>query len=107
MTRNFFREAAVGLVVYDVTSQASFASVPQWLADFADACPDALTVLVANKADVPDEARRVATADGAAFAAARGLPFSEVSAKTGARVEEMFAHVAQALVTARRSRLAL
>jgi GTPase SAR1 family protein len=35
MTRNFFREAAVGIIVYDVTSQTSFASTTQWLADFA------------------------------------------------------------------------
>ena len=107
MTRNFFREAAVGLVVYDLTSATSFASVSQWLADFADACPDALAVIVANKADVNAEARVVSAADGAALAAARGLPFFEVSAKSGYNVEELFAHVAQTLVTARRNRLLL
>ena len=107
MTRNFFREAAVGLVVYDLTSATSFASVSQWLADFADACPDALAVIVANKADVNAEARVVSAADGAALAAARGLPFFEVSAKSGANIDELFAHVAQTLVTARRNRLLL
>jgi GTPase SAR1 family protein len=107
MTRNFFREAAVGLVVYDLTSATSFASVAQWLADFADACPDALAVIVANKADVNAEARVVPAADGAALAAARGLPFFEVSAKSGANVDKLFAHVAQTLVTARRNRLLL
>lgn len=102
MTRNFFREAAVGLIVYDITSQTSFASVGQWLADFHDACPDALAVLVGNKADVDNAARRVAKADAASFADAKGLPFFEVSAKTGARVEELFAYVANSLVAMRK-----
>ena len=102
MTRNFFREAAVGLVVYDITSQTSFASVAQWLADFHDACPDALAVLVGNKADVEEAARRVAKADAAAFADAKGMPFFEVSAKSGARVDELFDYVANALVLARK-----
>lgn len=135
MTRNFFREAAAGVIVYDVTNQTSFASTMQWLADFSvraaamprrrcaprrrprsprrararaasprpqDACPDALAVLVGNKADLVD-ARRVLKADGSKFADERALPFFEVSAKTGERVEDVFRYISAALIERKRA----
>ena len=62
-----------------------------------DACPDALAVLVGNKADLED-ARRVPKADGIKFAEQRSLPFFEVSAKTGERVEDVFLFISRALL---------
>jgi GTPase SAR1 family protein len=34
MTRSFFRDAAAGIIVYDITSAASFHSCKAWLKDF-------------------------------------------------------------------------
>lgn len=34
MTRSFFRNAAAGVIVYDVTNPTSFANTRQWLRDF-------------------------------------------------------------------------
>lgn len=34
MTRSFFRDAAAGIIVYDVTSVTSFKSVTSWLREF-------------------------------------------------------------------------
>lgn len=99
MTRSFFREAAAGVVVYDVTSAASYASCRSWLRDFRDACPDSVAVLVGNKADLEP---RVARADAAAFAEAEGVAFFDVSAKTGMRIADVYQYIAQTLVTAKR-----
>lgn len=34
MTRSFFRDAAAGIIVYDVTAPNSFNSTKEWLRDF-------------------------------------------------------------------------
>lgn len=105
MTRSFFRDAAAGIIVYDVTSRTSFESTKNWLKDFRDACPDAVAVLVGSKIDLED-LRRVPKADGSQFADSQEMPFFEVSAKTGARVGDIFQFVAQTLVARKRNRSA-
>lgn len=64
-------------------------------------CPDAIAVLVGNKIDA-DELRRVPKAEGSNFADSQGMPFFEVSAKTGERVADIFQFVAQTLVAKQR-----
>lgn len=101
MTKSFFREAAAGVIVFDVTQPASFDHATSiWLADFRDACPDSLEVLVANKMDVPDALKKVSGADGAAKASANSIMggFYEVSAKSGDGVHDLFLNLAEDLV---------
>jgi len=66
-----------------------------------DSCPDAVAVLVGNKVDI-EELRRVPKADGSSFADSQEMPFFEVSAKTGARVNDIFQFVAATLVARKR-----
>lgn len=100
---SFFRNAAAGVVVYDITNPSSFANTRQWLRDFMEACPDAIAVLVGNKVDAAEDGlRRVPKGDASAFADSQELPFFEVSAKTGERVNDVFAFLAQTLVARQR-----
>jgi len=80
------------IILYDVTSEASFAAVPGILTELGKNAPEGMTVmLVGNKADRPSERpRRVSVADAAAFAEKHRLPFLEVSAKRGIGVDQAF-----------------
>ena len=57
ITRSYYRGAAGALIVYDVTSRASFLHAEEWLKDVrAHADPNLTAILVANKVDlVPEE----------------------------------------------------
>ena len=63
MTRQFFRKADAAVVVYDVTSEASFLNARQWLDSARDAIQlpsdsessQAEFLLLANKADLADD----------------------------------------------------
>lgn len=94
------------VIVYDVTSAASFAAVDQWVADVreerGESLEDVLLVLVGNKADCdtqPDSGeRQVSVAEGEGKAAELGFKvFMETSAKSGANVKALFTRVAQTL----------
>jgi len=111
ITRSYYRGAAGCLLVYDVTSRASFEHTRTWLADVRQhADPQLSCILVGNKADLcadePEEGeeasvptasaqaagkrRAVPKAEAAAFADAEGLLFVEASAKNGSNVEKAF-----------------
>lgn len=95
MTRFFFRDAAAAVVVYDVSSRASFANVESWIRDFHEQCPDSLVVLAGNKCDVPD--RAVSVTDLSDCARRMSLDFLECSAKENRNINELFALVARKL----------
>ena len=95
-------------VVYDVASRESFDSAGKWLHAVRSSRPGGGRpvpgVLIANKADlrqVPAGASAgtapravITTKEGEAFAAANNLAFFEVSAATGADVDEPFNFIA-------------
>ncbi|CAE7191532.1 unnamed protein product [Rhizoctonia solani] len=102
ITRSYYRGAAGALLVYDVTSRASFEHTRTWLADVREhADPNLTCILVANKADLCVEEgqeevdtpptsvksgrkqRDVSRAEAEKFAKEEGLLFIEASAKTG------------------------
>ena len=77
--------------MYDVSERASFDATSSWLhqlQEHGDA--SAVVILVANKADLPEDEREVTREEGEKLAKELGVPFFEVSAKTGAKVEEAF-----------------
>ncbi|XP_065838412.1 ras-related protein Rab-39A-like [Oscarella lobularis] len=91
ITRSYYRNAAGGLLVYDVTNRKSFEEVKDWL-DEATRCAEPnriVFVLVGHKTDRTRE-RRVTTDEGQALAERLRLPFIETSAKEAANVEEAF-----------------
>ena len=102
MTRSFFRDAAIGIIVFDVTSASSFTHVPGWLADFKQQCPESLAVLVANKLDLvmgdgPTVPRIVPSDEARSLAEASSMKYFEVSAKSGEGVVAMFSALSEQL----------
>jgi small GTP-binding protein len=91
----YYRTAAAAVVVFDVSSRASFASVGPWAdAVTAVAGAETVVVVVGNKADLAD-AREVQFQDGAEWARERGFDFAETSAKTAEGVQQLFDLVAE------------
>ena len=99
---SYIRDAAVTVIVYDVTQRSSFASVDQWIADVkeerGESMDEVIVVLVANKADAGEEARQVSVEEGEEKARSLGVKiFMETSAKSGQNVKGLFMRIAGAL----------
>ncbi|EER01516.1 RAB, putative [Perkinsus marinus ATCC 50983] len=96
----FYDNTQSGLLVYDVTSMASFRALDGWLNELItirecnskigrDKIP---IILVANKIDV--EALRVVTREqGEDYAAQNGMKYFETSANTGEGIQEAFLYL--------------
>jgi len=87
------------LLVYDVTSEPTFANINQWmLAIRQHASGSVNKVLLGNKADTSGplvSKRAVATARGQALADQHGIRFFETSAKNSINIEEAFSTIAR------------
>ena len=103
MVRVYFRAAPGAMVVYDVTDAASFAAVPEWVAQVREhAISECAIMLVGNKTDLG--ARRVvSTEEGAEYARANHLMFLETSALSDSNVREAFQRVLEQVHTVRAS----
>lgn len=97
ITTAYYRGAMGILLVYDVTSESSFANVNQWMGAIRQHASDSVNkVLLGNKADTSGplvSKRTVATARGQALAEQHGIPFFETSAKNGINIEEAFSAI--------------
>ena len=90
----YYRGAAAAVVVYDLTSQDSFARAQAWLRELQQQDnPNLVMALAGNKADLADQ-RQVPEAEARAYAEQNGLLFFETSAKTAANVEAVFNEIA-------------
>ena len=95
ITRSYYRNAAGGLLVYDITNRDSFLKIRDWLEE-ARQCAEPHRiefVLVGHKTDQVSN-RVVSTSEGAEFARHHELGFMETSAKSPSNVEEAFLMVA-------------
>ncbi|KAM0791375.1 hypothetical protein ACM66B_005840 [Microbotryomycetes sp. NB124-2] len=100
VTRNYYRGACGAVIVYDITSRASFDSLSSWLADArALASPDLKVVLVGNKLD-QDEHRQVPYLEASRWAQAHDIIFLETSSLTGENVEQPFILLARSILLA-------
>jgi len=90
LTSSYYRGAHAVLLVYSACERNSFTGVEHWLKEFKIYGDEpTLVILVANKIDV--QPRHVSSSEGASWANQHGLSYAEVSAKTGAGVNELFA----------------
>lgn len=88
-------EAALLMVVYDVTNEQSFQSCQKWIKNVRNVNPDQKMpcVLVANKVDLHE--RRLITAEqGKELAKAESMEYFEASAKELKDIETPFLHLA-------------
>ena len=86
---SYYRGANGIMLVYDVTDEASFQNVGDWMDNIRTQASKSnpAVVLVGNKVDLTG--RVVATEAGEAAAAKFGAPFFETSAKSGFMIHEM------------------
>ncbi|XP_070561239.1 circularly permutated Ras protein 1-like [Ptychodera flava] len=91
LREQYVRTAEAFLIVYSITSHQSLdeaSAIYTWILRFNN-IERASAILVGNKIDLEAE-RQVSTADGQAVAKKHNIPFMEVSAKTGANVNQCF-----------------
>jgi Ras-related protein Rab-5C len=101
ITHMYYRNAAAALLVYSINDRDSFNQVDIWLRSLQDNTPSGVLVfLVGNKSDL-DENRQVSIQEGQDKATTIHATFSEVSAKTGLGIEELFICVASAALEKR------
>ncbi|KAF6017176.1 hypothetical protein EB796_024506 [Bugula neritina] len=101
ITRNYYRGAHGIIVVYDVTDETTFRSVPQWLQDvdkFANSNVDKL--IIGNKADMTNE-QVVDTRMAQDYAEQLNIPFLETSAKQSTNVDQAFFTLADNVLSKR------
>mmetsp|Transcript_2748 Transcript_2748/g.8099 ORF Transcript_2748/g.8099 Transcript_2748/m.8099 type:complete len:210 (+) Transcript_2748:265-894(+) len=93
----YYRGAAAAVIVYDISSQDSFAKAREWVKELQrQGNPHMIMSLAGNKADLADT-RQVSTEEAQAYADENGLVFWETSAKTAINVTELFEDLAQRL----------
>eukprot|EP01084_Bolivina_argentea_P194717 334148_1 len=86
----YYRGAAVGITVYDITCRETFTKSKSWVKELQrQGSHDIVIVLCGNKIDLEDE-REVSTADAKQYADENNLVFIETSAKTNVNVRELF-----------------
>lgn len=86
----------MAIIVYDVTNRGSFKSVQKWVDDVkAQRGEGVIIALLANKVDLED--RDISESEGRELAERNNITFKEVSAKTGANIQEFFKEIAALL----------
>ncbi|KAF7226872.1 ras-related protein Rab-42b [Nothobranchius furzeri] len=93
VTRSYYRNSVGGLLVFDITSRASFDHVKEWHAEVHERVQPhtVLFVLVGQKIDQHAHGKRAVSREEAEKLAGQlGMPYVEASAKTGQNVREAF-----------------
>jgi small GTP-binding protein len=94
----YYRGAICALLVYSIVDEGTFSEVKSWANEIkqqTEALPKLF--VVGNKSDL-DGQRSVTTKRGEGIAAELDACFSEVSAKTGNGIDELFIRVAEEVV---------
>ncbi len=94
ITTAYYKGASGIVLVYDVTSRASFENVSYWMENIQRNTLDTEVILIANKVDLAAGSQPetiVSSAEGRAAAEAQGVHFFfECSAKSGRSVADAF-----------------
>ncbi|XP_045353960.1 ras-related protein Rab-44 isoform X3 [Leopardus geoffroyi] len=97
VTRQLLRKADGVVLMYDVTSQESFAHVRHWLDCLQDSGSDGVVMLLlGNKMDC-EEKRQVPTEAGQQLAQELGVSFGECSVALGHNIQESMMNLARSL----------
>jgi len=95
----FYRGAAAAIVVFDITNESSFEKLKSWVTELRNNVEHNLVICIAaNKQDLSSE-RRVLPHKVIDYAESIGATVFETSARINSGVEEMFASVANNLVS--------
>ena len=80
ITKSYYRDNSVIIIVYDTTDYKSFLNVENWLNDIKEFANESLIYLVGNKIDMW-RGRKITFEEGNKFAKKHNLNFMEISAK--------------------------
>jgi len=98
MSRQYYRGAMGGVVVYDITSLKSFEKCEKWIEEIraSSANPHIVILLVGNKCDLDKEGlRQVSTKQAKEFSKQQGINFLETSACSNTNVQKAFQMILQ------------
>ncbi|XP_038066454.1 ras-related protein Rab-15-like [Patiria miniata] len=102
ITTQYFRRAQGFMLVYDITSEASFLNIQKWMTMVTEhAGPDVDMFLVGNKSDA-ETLRTVTYEEGERFAKANGMGFSETSAHNSSNINEAFVMLTKQIMRKRK-----
>ncbi|KAK5662747.1 hypothetical protein OQA88_6154 [Cercophora sp. LCS_1] len=100
LSTSFYRGAHGVLLVYDISSRASFLTMERWFDEAESNTPDGVALyLVGAKLDKAETSREVPTEEGKALADKHGARFCEASAKSRENVRRPFVEVVDQIVT--------
>lgn len=100
LSTSFYRGAHGVILVYDISSRASFLTMDRWFEEAENnTVPDVALYLVGTKLDKAETSRAVSVEEGEALAAAHGARFCEASAKTTENVRKPFVEVVDMIVS--------
>jgi small GTP-binding protein len=96
ISRSYFRESIGAILVFAVNNADSFEDLNHWIHDLHQfAVPNAVFLVVGNKADLSD--RQVTPAEAESFASRHGMSYLEVSALDGTNITESFVRLARSI----------
>ena len=99
ITTAYYRGAMGILLVYDVSDDASFSNVRNWMRQIDQNATENVTrVLIGNKSDITGSDRKVTSEQGKKLAGEFGIKFYETSAKTNIGVDDAFSSMAKDIV---------
>ena len=94
---SYIKDAAVAIVVFDVTNKQSFTSVDKWIEDARSLREDdVLLILAGNKCDLGDQ-RQVSQEEAQSYAKEKDLMYFETSARQGTNIKSVFNALAKKL----------
>lgn len=93
----YYRGSAVAIIVFDITSKASFEAMAAWLDDlkkYAD--PDVILAIAGNKSDLEAQ-RQIHFKEALQYANLHNAIFVETSAKTSVNIATLFVEIGERL----------
>jgi Ras-related protein Rab-5C len=85
----FYRNSQIAILVFDIIKKKSFEKLIDWIDKLKGSCSDSLILQICgNKTDLKE--REISNVKGKNFAYKNNAEYSEVSAKTGEGIVEMF-----------------
>jgi Ras-related protein Rab-6A len=94
----YIRDSNVAIAVYDITRKDTFNSLQGWINDVKSQREDDVLLAIAGCKSDLDAKREVSTEEAKKFADEHKALFSEVSAKTGSNISNMFQQVVNQLL---------
>jgi small GTP-binding protein len=97
LTPMYYRNAKAAVVVFDLTSTASFRGAEAWVQELQSSVEGVVIVLCGNKSDLQDR-RAVAPDEAMGLAQQLELPYVETSATAGTGLDDLFQIVAKVVL---------